>query len=168
MTILKHLVELFGIVLLVLCIFGLAKRRKLAVKFSTRDELEAFTSVVASARQQIGLDDLRWKAISILYAYFVRSALTGMTFVALARISAEDLEILAPFIDQFIEGKGPPPTLSAEYEDWQPAVLNGFKERMKAERLWPENNRHEPATSSGSGPIIRADKDRGQQKAKPT
>jgi hypothetical protein len=132
------LVELLGTVLFILCVFGLVKRRRLPVKFGTREELEAFTRVVAWAREQIGRDDLRWKAISALYAYFVKSGVAGMTFVPLARISAADLKILAPFIDQFIDGKGPSSTLSAEYEDWRPAVLNGFRERMKAERLWPE------------------------------
>ena len=138
MTFFKLLVELFALGLTILGVVAQVKRRKLPVKFGTRDELEAFTRVVAWARKQIGRDDQRWKAISILYAYFVQSSMLGMTFVALARISTEQLEIVAPFIDQFIDGKGPPPMLSAEYEDWQPAALRGFKERMKAERLWPE------------------------------
>ena len=136
MTFFKLLVDLFGLGLTILGVVALLKRRKLPVKFGTQDELEAFTRVVAWARKQIGRDDQRRKAISVLYIHFVLSSPVG--FVALARISTEQLEILAPFIDQFIDGKGPPPMLSAEYEDWQPAALRGFKERMKAERLWPE------------------------------
>jgi hypothetical protein len=50
---------------------------------------------------------------------------------------AQDLAVLAPFIDQVIAGKGPPPILSAEYEDTRPATLGTFRARMQAEGLWP-------------------------------
>jgi hypothetical protein len=54
-----------------------------------------------------------------------------------ARISAQDLAVLASLIDQVIAGQGPPRVLSAEYEDARPAILGVFKARMQAEGLWP-------------------------------
>jgi hypothetical protein len=49
----------------------------------------------------------------------------------------EDLARLAPYVDQSIDGKWPRQNLPDEYEDWRPAALKCFKERMKAEGLWP-------------------------------
>jgi hypothetical protein len=52
-------------------------------------------------------------------------------------ISQEDLQFLAPYIDEWINGHAPPQNLPAEYWDWRPDALKAFKERMQEERLWP-------------------------------
>jgi hypothetical protein len=119
------------------------------VKFKTNDELEAVASVAIWARQQIGHDDPRWKAISLMYGYFTSY---GIQMPVFTRISAQDLEILAPFIDRFIEGKGPPSILSVEYEVWQPAALKSFKARMKIEGWWPESSYKDNSQSAGVQP----------------
>lgn len=138
MPALKQVADFLTVGLVMMVAFHFTKRRlELPVKFQTRDELDAFTRVVAWAHRRIDRQDPRWKAIEILYTYFVRSTFFGMTFVALTRISTEDLGVLVPFVDQFIEGKGPPPLLSPEYEQWVPTTLMDFKARMKAEGLWP-------------------------------
>jgi hypothetical protein len=134
MTILKYLFNLFVFGALIFGCFRLSKRGPLPVAFKTADELEAITHVVLWAKKQIGPDDPRWTPIFLMDSYLVNY---GINLTILTRISRQDLEILAPFIDQFIEGKGPPSMLSAEYEDWRPAALRDFKARMKAERLWP-------------------------------
>jgi hypothetical protein len=52
-------------------------------------------------------------------------------------ISRGDLTVLAPYIDEWIEGKLPPQNLPAEYEDIRPKVLLAFKQRLRAEGRWP-------------------------------
>jgi hypothetical protein len=61
-------------------------------------------------------------------------------------ISRDDLAFLAPYIDEWIEGKAPTQNLPAEYYDWRPDALRSFKERMVAEKLWPSAK---PALPSG-------------------
>jgi hypothetical protein len=51
-------------------------------------------------------------------------------------ISREDLEVLAPYIDEWID-RPPPQDLPSEYYDWRPDVLTPFKARMLKEGLWP-------------------------------
>jgi hypothetical protein len=57
--------------------------------------------------------------------------------VALQSISREDLAVLAPYIAEWIEGRLPPQNLPAEYEDYRPPVLLGFKQRLQSEGRWP-------------------------------
>lgn len=52
-------------------------------------------------------------------------------------ISREDLEFLAPYIDDWINGHAPPQNLPAEYWDWRPDALKAFKDRMQTQGLWP-------------------------------
>jgi len=56
---------------------------------------------------------------------------------AIQSISRGELAILAPFIDEWIEGKLPPQNLPAEYEDYRPRVLLAFKQRLQSEGRWP-------------------------------
>jgi hypothetical protein len=51
-------------------------------------------------------------------------------------ISCDDLKVLAPYIDEWID-KPPSQNLPSEYHDWRPDVLKEFKERMVQEGLWP-------------------------------
>ncbi len=62
----------------------------------------------------------------------------GMPLPYLTRLPRAELAVLAPFIDEIIEGRGPPLNLPPEYEDYRPRVLAAFKARMTAEGLWPE------------------------------
>jgi hypothetical protein len=133
MTIFEYVAGLILVGVLILSARYLVKRSRLPVKFKNFGEMLCLAGVVIWAQRQIGAADPRQKALAFLNLYFWSSWwLTPIT-----RISVQDLEILAPFIDQFIEGKGPPWILSAEYEDTRPAVLGDFKVRMEAEGLWP-------------------------------
>jgi hypothetical protein len=51
-------------------------------------------------------------------------------------ISREDFEVLAPYIDEWID-KPPSQDLPSEYYDWRPDVLKSFKARMFKQGLWP-------------------------------
>jgi hypothetical protein len=53
-------------------------------------------------------------------------------------ISRDDLEFLAPYIDEWIAGQAPPQNLPAEYPDERPERLRALKERMQKEGLWPD------------------------------
>lgn len=51
-------------------------------------------------------------------------------------ISSDDLTVLAPYMDDWLNGNPPPFDLPAEY-DRRIELLNGFKERMVASGVWP-------------------------------
>ena len=53
-------------------------------------------------------------------------------------ISRDDLDFLAPYIDEWIAGQAPPQNLPAEYPDERPEQLRALKERMQKEGLWPD------------------------------
>ena len=53
-------------------------------------------------------------------------------------ISLDDLEFLAPYIDEWIAGQAPPQNLPAEYPDERPEQLRALKERMQKDGLWPD------------------------------
>lgn len=65
------------------------------------------------------------------------STLMPRGIVSLQSISRAELTILAPYIDQWIKGNLPPQNLPAEYEDYRPRVLLGFKQRLQSEGSWP-------------------------------
>jgi hypothetical protein len=52
-------------------------------------------------------------------------------------ISRDDLEFLAPYIEEWIAGQAPPQNLPAEYPDERPDQLRALKERMRKDGLWP-------------------------------
>jgi hypothetical protein len=136
MTTWQYIFLLLGIPILIFGAFKSARiRGPTPVKLTSCDELNAISDTVVWAQRQVGPDDPRRKGIAFLYVYMV-----GTTFPFAVRLSTKDLEVLAPFIDKFIEGKGPPLNLPSEYEDWRPAVLSDFKARMKNERLWPASS----------------------------
>jgi hypothetical protein len=66
------------------------------------------------------------------------STLMPRNIVALQTISREDLAVLAPYIDDWIDGRLPPQNLPAEYEDFRPRVLRAFKQRLQSQGRWPE------------------------------
>jgi hypothetical protein len=120
--------------LVVFLIYAQTERLKLPVRFASVSELTEVALVAAWARKHCDRSDPRSKAITAIWSYlwlFMTQTRFG------ARISAQDLAFLAPFIEQFIAGNGPAPILSAEYEDERPACLGAFKARMQAEGLWP-------------------------------
>jgi hypothetical protein len=108
----------------------LRARRRLPVTFRSFDEANAVGAVAVWARQQIKNGDPRRNAINWLNLYFPIP-------LSIQRISRADIALLAPFIDEFIAGRGPPLNLPAEYDDWRPAALREFKARMQREGFWP-------------------------------
>jgi hypothetical protein len=108
------------------------------VAFNSFDEMDSVHDVARWAQSQFGSNDPRRTSFVLLATRvrpFIPGAVRALPF--LVRISVEDLTALAPYIDQSIDGKCPRQNLPDEYEDWRPAALKGFKERMKAEGLWP-------------------------------
>jgi hypothetical protein len=121
---------------LIAVVLAIKQQSKLPVRFKSLDELNAITAVARWAQQQVSADDPRRKRLGFLSVFAL-----GVWVPMSIRISAQDLALLAPFIDRSIAGEGPPSPLPAEYEDWQPEALRGFKARMTAEGLWPEDAR---------------------------
>jgi hypothetical protein len=105
---------------------------QLPVRFGNLDELWGVHSVarLAATEHAISVGDLR-----LIYALNLLSY-SQLSFW-MAGLPKEELVILAPFIDRIIEGRGPPLNLPSEYEDWRPATLQRFKNRMIAQGLWP-------------------------------
>jgi hypothetical protein len=137
MTISDFCYGLFSFGIVGLGAYAFARRLRSPVKFKSFDEMEAVRAAALWARQQIGPADPRKDAINTLFLYFGGNDLLGVPYFH--GLSKKEIELLAPFIEDYIAGRGPRQNLPAEYEDWRPAALRNFKARMKAEGLWPEN-----------------------------
>jgi hypothetical protein len=133
MVLFHFVIEALAFGLICWAIYARVKRGPLPVTFKSYDELNAVIDVAIWAQKQVDPHDERQKVLLPLRTGLPLAWMTP----ALTRISAKDLEVLAPFIDQSIAGTGLPSFLSADYEDWRPAALRGFKARMKTEGLWP-------------------------------
>ncbi len=107
-----------------------ALRRRHRIRFKTFDEFAVVKELMLWAAQQ--LPD-REGQIFAAKAMMLRPS----DIVALQSISREDLAVLAPFIDAWIDGKAPPQNLPAEYEDYRPRTLLAFKRRLQSKTLWP-------------------------------
>ena len=143
MTLWNGLGVAVGVAILIFAVYAQMKRNKLPVRFRTFDELTVVQGCVIWAWREIPADDPRRKQIAALWFWFPQVMIPIGT-----RLSAQDLALLAPFIDRIIAGQGPPSLLSAEYEDWRPRVLTAFKARMMAEGLWPPDQRDASAMQS--------------------
>src|ERR1051325_1268791 len=137
MTLSQDFLVLCGIAALAFATYRQTKRLKLPVRFASVDELTAVARVAFWAQRRFDHRDPRWEAIFAIGSYL--RIFASFTRIG-ARISAQDVAVLAPFIDQFIAGDGPPSILSVEYEDERPALLGAFKARMQAEGLWPRED----------------------------
>jgi hypothetical protein len=91
--------------------------------------------------QTLMLEGLRsvWEMIAInsAHGYFI-------SFPWRRSISREDLDVLAPYIDEWID-KPPPQEIPSEYHDWRPDVLKSFRARMLNEGFWPAHGLANPA-----------------------
>lgn len=105
---------------------------RMPVTFKSLDEQRLIYSVALWAAKELnkkpGDGQLRYSLN--LWAYSVNYCWMGS-------IPVDELRILSPFIDLMINGKGPPQNLPNEYKDERPDMLTRFKDRMKAEWLWP-------------------------------
>jgi hypothetical protein len=108
-------------------------RGPLTITFRSMDECAEVGFTALWALKQVDRDDPRFR--TLLYLRTLLGRYPNAYF--LRRMSRAELEMLAPFIDKVIEGKGPPQNLPAEYEDRRPSVLSNFKARMQAGGLWP-------------------------------
>ncbi len=111
------------------------KRGPTPVKLESLDEVIALRNASEWACKQIERDDPRWRTVAFLLDY-----LSVASFAFSAPLSANELELLAPFIDGIIGGQGPPSSWSADYETWNRAVLKAFKARISSEGLWAESH----------------------------
>jgi hypothetical protein len=106
-------------------------KSQLPIGFGSWEELEAVGGVARWASEQVGRDDPRYRTLFRLGLrdtyYRVRPPIRGRG------MSQSELEILAPFIDETIEGKGGPWPLPAEY-DHRSEDLNGVQETYAARR----------------------------------
>jgi len=59
-----------------------------------------------------------------------------MNYFSPGTISRDDLIILAPYIEDWLNGNAPPFGLPAEY-DRRIEFLDGFKKRMVSSGVWP-------------------------------
>jgi hypothetical protein len=59
-----------------------------------------------------------------------------MNYFSPGTISRDDLILLAPYIDEWLNGNAPPFELPAEY-DRRIEFLDGFKKRMVSSGVWP-------------------------------
>jgi hypothetical protein len=125
------------IAVVALAVLAVRVRANQPVRFKTFDELGSLTDVVIWAGKQVAADDRRRRPLGVLLVKISPPSSGGLTPPSLVGMSADDLALVAPFIDQCIAGKGPPLNMPAEYWDWRPAALAAFKARMQAEGLWP-------------------------------
>jgi hypothetical protein len=117
----------------------LSAKPGLPVGFGSWDELVTVRAVALWASRQVGRHDPHYRTLANLgvkldlsaHGYFP----LGLQVRALSR---SELEILAPFIDETIEGRGQPWLLPAEY-DHRSEELTVFKTRMQQEGLWPKS-----------------------------
>ena len=110
----------------------------------TSDEFDTIVGVANYALKQLGRptlslfappDDLLRSVSEVLS----RDMFNRLGFLPFRRlISRDDLEFLAPYIDEWIAGQAPPQNLPAEYPDERPEQLRAFKGRMQQEGLWPD------------------------------
>lgn len=148
MTTYGYIFGVLAVGMVAFAVYARAKRGPLPVKFESFDELNSVADVCRWAQQQFERDDPRCKAFAVVLVH-LQAATYFFSVPFTVRISAQDLALLAPFIDQSVEGKGPPSARSAEYEDWRPAALKGFKARMQREGLWPQDPRpHTPSVDA--------------------
>jgi hypothetical protein len=127
---------IFGgvICVVIAALVWLVLRRRAGVRFKSFDEAAVLQQLMFWAAPKVpgrGRQLLWLNAMSLM----------PFGFVALKSISREDLAILAPYIDEWIEGRLPSQNLPAEYEDHRPRVLLAFKRRLQSEGLWPLGGR---------------------------
>jgi hypothetical protein len=105
------------------------RRRRSGIGFKTLDEVTVVQELMHWAADKVPAGRRT--------QFLLGSTLMHRGIVALQSISREELAILAPYIDEWIEGRLPPQNLPAEYEDYRPRVLLGFKQRLQSEGRWP-------------------------------
>jgi hypothetical protein len=132
---------LFGALCIALAVWAVRQRQKLPVRFKSIDEYVTVTDVTNSALKQLPRDDPRRLILQVASLRLDDSVRPVVVPPSWVRISAEDLRVLAPFIDLWIDKKGPPINLPFEYqaemENERAARLAAFKARMQSEGLWP-------------------------------
>ena len=123
--------------ILAFCIVALAalawivlRRSRSRIRFRTLDEVAVVRELLLWAAPRVPGPRGR-----MLFA--TPLAIASYAVPGLYSMSRGDLAILAPFIDEWIEGRLPPQNLPAEYEDHRPAILRAFKQRLQSEGLWP-------------------------------
>lgn len=103
-------------------------RRRSGIGFKTLDEVAVVQELMVWVAHKVPE-----RRNQLLFG----STLMPRGIVALQSISRDDLAILAPYIDDWIEGRLPPQNLPAEYEDFRPRVLLAFRQRLQSEGRWP-------------------------------
>ena len=125
-----------GGILLGIMIVGMIRRFTLSGKVTTHSEVQALRAVMMDARSNIGKDDPRQYSLRVVDQRLLQSELT----VPLVLMSAEELRVLAPFIDIRLTAHG---TQRDEQN-----VLTAFKERMVRQNLWPSDTQPHAAARS--------------------
>ena len=109
-------------------VLWLILRRRSGIGFKTLDEVAVIDELMLWVARQV--PERRNQLL-------LGSTLMRNGVLALQSITREDLAILAPYIDEWIEGRLPPQNLPAEYEDYRPRVLLSFKQRLQSKGQWP-------------------------------
>jgi hypothetical protein len=122
----------FCIIALVACAWMILRRSRSRIRFKTFDEVAVVRELLLWAAPKVpGRRGRMLFASSLAIAPFAIPAMHSM--------SRSDLAILAPYIDEWIEGRLPPQNPPADYEDTRPKVLLAFKQRLQSEGLWPHH-----------------------------
>ena len=112
----------------------------------TSDEFDTIVGVSNYALKRLGRPTLAMFAptdglLRSVSKVLLNDMFNRLAFLPFRRlISRDDLEFLAPYIDEWIAGQAPPQNLPAEYPDERPERMRALKERMQREGLWPEGS----------------------------
>jgi hypothetical protein len=113
------------------------------IKLVSDDEAKVILEVANDAADRLGgpfANSRLSKSISTLQLRqshsYGSSIVKLMNYFSPGTISRDDLMLLAPYIDDWLNGNAPPFDLPAEY-DRRIEFLDGFKKRMVSTDLWP-------------------------------
>jgi hypothetical protein len=114
----------------------------------TSNEFDTIIGVSDYALERLGRPHLlkEWPTDLLLSvtAALRRDIFNRLAFLPFRRsISQDDLNFLAPYIDDWIAGNAPPQNLPAEYPDERPDQLRAMKHRLQNDGLWPTKSDHQ-------------------------
>jgi hypothetical protein len=129
------MIEIVGSIVLVgliaLWAWIIANRRSF-IWFKTYDEVHVVSGLLLWVAAKVPEPDGRRLRTIAQYTYAYPYAPPVMRCISRAYLT-----LLAPYIDEWIDGHLPPQDLPAEYEDYRPRTLLAFKQRLQAKGLWP-------------------------------
>ncbi len=127
-----EIVGSIGLVGLIALWAWIVANRRSFIWFKTYDEVEVFAGLMSWAAEKVPEPHAR--------AFRAQAQITNANLYIppfMRCISRADIALLAPYIDEWIDGRLQPQNLPTEYEDYRPRTLLAFKQRLQAKGLWP-------------------------------